>query len=120
MKKFLLSTALALGLVTGLRAQQPAAIHPEAETLMHEMRATPSPLDGETVSDRKISFQWPLPESMSTRETGLDGPLNAAKQPKVDKRTLRYRLRWSPDAEFRTGVTEVETRYPFYNPNRDL
>ncbi|WP_348717130.1 DUF4962 domain-containing protein [uncultured Alistipes sp.] len=120
MKRLLFLTALALGLVSGLRAQQPATLRPDAETLMHEMRATPSPLDGETVADRKVSFQWPLPEAMSTRETGLDGPLNAAKQPKVDKRTLRYRLRWSPDAEFRSGVTEVETRYPFYNPDRDL
>ncbi len=93
MKRLLFLTALALGLVSGLRAQQPATLRPDAETLMHEMRATPSPLDGETVADRKVSFQWPLPEAMSTRETGLDGPLNAAKQPKVDKRTLRYRLR---------------------------
>ncbi len=122
MKKIFLLAALAL-CSSGVAAQSEATLHPGAVTLMHEMRATPSPLDGETVSGRKVSFQWPLPESMSTRDTGLDGPLNASKQPAIDKRTLRYRLRWWPDPEFRTEVTEVtevETRYPFYNPDRDL
>ena len=67
MKRLLFLTALALGLVSGLRAQQPATLRPDAETLMHEMRATPSPLDGETVADRKVSIHRAHPEQETPR-----------------------------------------------------
>lgn len=42
-------------------------------TLMHEMRATPSPSDGATISDCAVSFQWPLPAELNILRSGLDG-----------------------------------------------
>lgn len=104
----------------GAAAQPPVEIHPCAVTLMHEMRETPSPCDGATVCDRAVSFQWPLPDCMNSRDTGLDGSLNASKQPEVDKRTLRYKIRYSQDPALKEGAAEVETRWPFHNPDRDL
>ena len=50
---------------SGLYAQQsPANIRLKDVTLMHEMRATPSPLDKVVVADRIVSFQWPLQEGL--------------------------------------------------------
>lgn len=49
--------------------QQPATIKLTNASLMHEMRATPSPLDNAIVGDRKISFQWPLQDSYNILET---------------------------------------------------
>lgn len=87
-------------------------------SLMHESRDTPFPADGSTLDDRKISFQWPLP--MAARGTGapLDGYEHTAK--KVDKSKLKYRLRYSQDKDFKTGVTTVETIWPMHNPDNDL
>ncbi len=48
-------TAFAVFFITALGTQASAQsrIFLKETTLMHEMRATPSPLDGETVDDRK-------------------------------------------------------------------
>ena len=61
----------------------PARIVLTEKTLMHEMRATPSPLDGAVVSDRSVSFQWPLPGDVDTEEDILDGVKSG--KPKVNK-----------------------------------
>lgn len=55
-------------------------------TLMHEMRATPSPLNGATVSDRAVSFQWPLPASLNILRSGLDGAEENTPKKEIDKR----------------------------------
>ena len=110
---------LAICLFTsGLSAQQsPANIRLKDVTLMHEMRATPSPLDKAVVADRKVSFQWPLQEGLYVVESGLDG---LETEHKVDKSKVRYSLRYSQDPTFKTGMVQVETRWPFYNPEEDL
>lgn len=122
MKKNLLITALALALLTSVhaQAQSPATIRLTDVTLMHEMRATPSPLDKATVSDRKVSFQWPLQAELNIVESGLDGSENKPKTNKIDKNKLRYQLRYSQDASFKKGTVQVETRWPFFNPEQDL
>ena len=74
MKK-LISTILFCSLIfSGMQAQETSAriILPDV-TLMHEMRATPFPLDKATVSDRIVSFQWPLQADVNTSENILDG-----------------------------------------------
>lgn len=105
---------------SGLHAQDtPANIRLEAHTLMHEMRATPSPPDKAVVADRAVSFQWPLHADAQVLESGLDGSESTSGK-KVDKSKLRYRLRYSQAPAFRKGVTETETRWPFFNPEKDL
>lgn len=98
-------------LASGLYAQQsPVNIRLKDVTLMHEMRATPSPSDKAVVADRIVSFQWPLQEGLYVVESGLDG---LDTKHKVDKSKVRYSLRYSQDPTFKTGVVQVETRWPF-------
>lgn len=90
-------------------------------TLMHEMRATPSPLNGASVSDRAVSFQWPLPASLNILRSGLDGTEENPPQKEIDKSKLRYFLRYSQSPAFEQESTvQVETRWPFFNPEQDL
>ena len=90
-------------------------------TLMHEMRATPSPLNGAAVGDRTVSFQWPLPASLNALRSGLDGAEEEVPKKKIDKSKLRYSLRYSPSPAFGQATTvQVETRWPFFNPEQDL
>lgn len=105
---------------SALNAQDtPANIRLEANTLMHEMRATPSPTDKSVVANRAVSFQWPLHADAQVLESGLDGSEGSSGK-KVDKSKLRYQLRYSQDPTFKKGATQVETRWPFFNPEKDL
>lgn len=80
--------------------------------LMHETRSTPSPLNGSKISDRFISFQWPLPESFRNPE--MSGK-------KIQKSSLKYKLRYSKDKNFPSKCTfTVDTIWPFYNPETPL
>lgn len=101
--------------------QQPATIKLTNASLMHEMRATPSPLDNAIVGDRKISFQWPLQDSYNILETfdATEEDENVI-QKKASKENLRYKLRYSQDRAFKQGTVMVETRWPFHNPDKDL
>lgn len=118
----LLSTIVCCCLAaTGVQAQsqqQSARIRLTDVTLMHEMRATPSPLDKATVADRAVSFQWPLQADVDTSEEILDGVHSNKK--KVDKSKLKYQLRYSQDAAMKNNVVQAETRWPFFNPEKDL
>lgn len=87
-------------------------------TLMHEMRATPYPLNNAEVSDRAVSFQWPLRSDMNVQESPLDGFEDKAK--KVDKTKITYQLRYSQNPDFKKETTQVATRWPFYNPEKPL
>lgn len=99
-------------------AQKQAVIKLTEKTLMHEMRATPYPLDKAVVNDRAVSFQWPLRSDMNSQDSPLDGFEHKVK--KVDKTKITYRLRYSQDAGLKSGVVQVETRWPFYNPEQPL
>lgn len=116
--KFALYILAICVLPSELYAQRsPANIRLKDATLMHEMRATPSPLDKAVVADRFVSFQWPLQEGLYVVESGLDG---METKHKVDKNKVRYSLRYSQDPTFKSGVVEVQTRWPFFNPEKDL
>lgn len=95
----------------------PANIRLKDVTLMYEMRATSSPLDKAVVADRFVSFQWPLQEGLYVVESGLDG---LETEHKIDKNKVRYSLRYSQDPTFKSGVIEVQTRWPFFNPEKEL
>lgn len=120
MKKLVSTILLFCSLAaTGMQAQQKSArIRLTDVTLMHEMRATPSPLDKATVADRAVSFQWPLQSDVDTSEEILDGMYS--KKKKVDKSKLKYQLRYSQDAAMKNNVVQAETRWPFFNPEKDL
>ena len=105
MKKLISTILLCCLISSGLQAQEkPARIRLTDVTLMHEMRATPSPSDKATVSDRAVSFQWPLRSDINTSEAVLDGMKSNKK--KVDKSHLKYRLRYSQDAALKNNVTQ--------------
>ena len=73
-----LTLTLFIAISISIQAQEQATIRLTEKTLMHEMRATPFPLNKSMVSDRCVSFQWPLKD-------------NNIK----DKTKLRYSLRYS-------------------------
>lgn len=104
-----------------VQAQQPATIRLTDVSLMHEMRATPSPRNNVVVGDRAVSFQWPVQNDYNIMET-FDGANEdyATKKKKVGKESLRYMLRYSQDPTFKKGTVTVETRWPFFNPEKDL
>lgn len=86
-------------------------------TMMHEMRQTPSPLNGEVVTARKVSFQWPLPPELSNTTEALDG---MDLKPKFKKSLISYKLRYSQDPAFQTGTVERQLLWPMFNPDVDL
>lgn len=118
MKTILVATTALILAATEVQAQQPANIKPVATTLMHESRATPYPLDGAVVDDRAVSFQWPLPNDMKVGGAPLDGFEDQTK--KVDKSKIKYVLRYAKDARFKKAAVQVETLWPFYNPEEPL
>ncbi len=85
---------------------------------MHEMRTTPSPLNNEVVSERAVSFMWPLEADNQDISTGLDGM--ESKKKRVDKNKISYQIRYSQDSELKKDLQLVTTKWPFYNPSDDL
>ena len=122
MNKILSITLLSLlPLCAQAQAVGKATVKLSDTTLMHEMRATPSPLNGASVSDRAVSFQWQLPASLNILRSGLDGTEENPPQKETDKSKLRYFLRYSQSPAFEQESTvQVETRWPFFNPEQDL
>lgn len=120
-KTIFLLSCIGAPVATAIARSKPATIHLTVENLMHEMRVSSWPSNGSTVNDRKVSFQWPLPPLYNKVEgSGLDGVSEKAVRRKTDKSSLKYYLRYSQDPTFKTGVTETQTQWPFYNPDNDL
>lgn len=119
----IVSTIIFFSLAATAQAQTAgeATIRLTGTTLMHEMRATPSPLDGAEISDRAVSFQWPLPAGLNILRSGLDGAEENTPKKETDKSKLRYFLRYSQTPAFKPEATvQAETRWPFFNPKQDL
>ncbi len=87
------------------------------ETLMHEMRAKPSPLNNETISDREVSFLWPLENNHQS--AALDG-IEAEKTKKPNPNRVNYRIRISRDKAFKKELLEATSSWAFYNPEHPL
>ena len=98
MKKIVLGlSALCLLMACG-SSEQPAVIKVSEETLMHEVRATPSPADGTYVKVNPPRFMWP--DKFPHLGPVLDGvPGQVDEKPKVV-----YRIRISQDKNFRKDV----------------
>lgn len=99
----IVSTIIFFSLAATAQAQTAgeATIRLTGTTLMHEMRATPSPLDGAEISDRAVSFQWPLPAGLNILRSGLDGAEENTPKKETDKSKLRYFLRYSQTPAFK-------------------
>ncbi|NGM62849.1 DUF4962 domain-containing protein [Sphingobacterium sp. SGG-5] len=108
----ILFTFLCIQMIAGEVWAQ-STIHLEEETLMHEMRATPFPLDGAVVKNRKVPFMWPL-EGSAEHRAALDGFEEEAKK-KLDPNQINYRLRIARDSAFTKEVKHVDCRWAFYN-----
>ncbi|MDL2303256.1 DUF4962 domain-containing protein [Dysgonomonas sp. OttesenSCG-928-D17] len=89
-------------------------------TLMHEMRETPSPLDNAQVFDRNVSFMWPLQDNVGARGSALDGVEPEKHKKKPDENAVNYKIRFSKDVALKKDVITAETSWPFYNPEQVL
>ncbi|NDV79501.1 DUF4962 domain-containing protein [Dysgonomonas sp. 511] len=89
-------------------------------TLMHEMRETSSPLNNAVISDRNVSFMWPLKDNTGARGSALDGVESKTRHKKPDANKVNYKLRFSQDPALEKDVVNAETSWPFYNPEQVL
>lgn len=117
----IVSTIIFFSLAATAQAQTAgeATIRLTGTTLMHEMRATPSPLDGAEISDRAVSFQWPLPAGLNILRSGLDGAEENTPKKKQTKasyatscatRKLRHSSRKRPYKPRRAGRSSTPNR----------
>ena len=91
MRKTLL-IALSLTLTIAMvKAQAPATIRLTDVTLMHEMREAAIPENKAVISDRNVSFQWPLLADLKTQDSELKALAAQAALKKADKTKLRYK-----------------------------
>lgn len=112
MKKTLFFT-LALACIA-LNAWAQATIRLTDTTLMHEMRATPSPLDKAVLNRGKVSLMWPLPASFENTGSGLDG-MEPVRVKKPDANKVNYRVRLSQTPDFKNELLAADCFWPFYN-----
>lgn len=80
----------------------------EKETLMHEVRATPSPSNGEHIQLNPPRFMWP--DKYPYLGAVLDGEENTDLKPEVT-----YRIRISKDKNFKYNVIQGEKQWAFFN-----
>lgn len=98
----------------GISATGQPVIKLEEETLMHEVRETPSPLDGEHVNMNPPRFMWP--DKYPHLGEILDGVGNRHER----KPAVTYRVRVSQDPDFKKGVLSDEKPWAFFNPFQKL
>jgi len=79
------------------------------ETLMHEVRVDPRPLNGQHVTMNPPRFMWP--DEFPYLGEVLDGVDENGHKPSV-----MYRIRISQDSTFMTNVIRGERRWAFFNP----
>lgn len=90
---------------------QKSIIRTDRQTLMHEVRATPSPLDGQHATVNPPRFMWP--DKFPHLGAVLDGVEGHEQKPRVT-----YRIRISQDPTFQREVLSAERNWAFYNPFR--
>ncbi|MDD4591107.1 MAG: DUF4962 domain-containing protein [Parabacteroides sp.] len=83
-------------------------------TLMHEMCSTPSPFNNAVVSDKNVSFMWPLSNYKSYYMENSP----TWRKPKED--AINYHIRFSKDPALKKDLFCTSTSCPFYNPDREL
>lgn len=110
MRKILLGLPAFCLLMACGSSEQSAVITVSGETLMHEVRATPSPANGACVKMNPPRFMWP--DKFPHLGPVLDGvPGQVDEKPKVV-----YRIRISQDKNFQKEVLIGERAWAFFNP----
>ena len=110
MRKILLGLPAFCLLMACGSSEQSAVITVSDETLMHEVRATPSPANGACVKMNPPRFMWP--DKFPHLGPVLDGvPGQVDEKPKVV-----YRIRISQDKNFQKEVLIGERAWAFFNP----
>ena len=79
------------------------------QTLMHEVRETPSPLGGQHIAVNPPRFMWP--DKFPHLGPVLDGVEEEDHKPEVT-----YRIRIARDPEFKSEVMTAERNWAFFNP----
>ncbi len=103
MKNLILISLFSAAAINPVCAQKaPANIRLTEQSMMHESRVTPSPLNGAMVDDRFVSFQWPLPAEAQSDGAPMDGFEHLVK--KIDKSKLAYKIRYAQDSTFKKVV----------------
>ena len=109
MKQLSFLPLLFLLLVPSASSAQKAIMRLTDPTLMHEVRATPSPLNGERINMNPPRFMWP--DKFPHLGPVLDG---------VDdchtKQSATYRIRIADDKDFTRNVITAERDWAFFNP----
>jgi len=100
---------LLLCLCSCVTKEQSAIIKLDQETLMNEVRATPSPLDGQHIAMNPPRFMWP--DKFPHLGAVLDGVDGHESKPHVT-----YRIRISQDPSFQKEVITGERNWAFFNP----
>ena len=88
---------------------QKAIMRLTQQTLMHEVRETPSPLDGQHITVNPPRFMWP--DKFPHLGAVLDGVEEEDYKPEVT-----YRIRIARDPEFKSEVITAERKWAFFNP----
>lgn len=83
------------------------------QTLMHEVRETPSPLDGQHITVNPPRFMWP--DKFPHLGAVLDGVEEEDYKPEVT-----YRIRIARDPEFKSEVITAERKWAFFNHSNSL
>ena len=110
MRKILLGLPAFCLLMACGSSEQSAVITVSGKTLMHEVRATPSPANGACVKMNPPRFMWP--DKFPHLGPVLDGvPGQVDEKPKVV-----YRIRISQDKNFQKEVLIGERAWAFFNP----
>lgn len=114
MKKIILGLPFCFLLLSCGAPKESTVIKVSEETLMHEVRETPSPLNNKHISMNPPRFMWP--DKFPHLGAVLDGvPGQIDEKPKV-----LYKIRISQDKNFKNDVLTCERSWAFYNPFKIL
>lgn len=115
----ILITATVVSIASGTAVAASPRIVLQSHRLMTETRERPYPAEGDTVGDRTLSFQWPLPLEFKGQYDPLDGFDEEAPNP--DKSNVVYRIRYSPDSTFAaSATTERQSPWGMLNVHEQL
>ncbi|MDR0419477.1 MAG: DUF4962 domain-containing protein [Prevotellaceae bacterium] len=113
MKKIISIIILITSFSYGIKANDNRIVL-EKKSLMHETRATESPLNRIEVIQNPPPLMWPLPYSIHR------APLDGFESKKEKEKKITYIVRLSTDSLFKKNTTEAKTEWTFYNIGKVL
>lgn len=116
MRNYLITSICCIGLFLSFSLSakpQKNILKVKKETLMHEIRTTHSPYDGQHIQINPPRFMWP--DKFPHLGPVLDGVEEHEEKPHVT-----YKIRIARDSNFTVNKIEAERNWAFYNPFRIL